>query len=145
MTEELQKRFDECKENVRQLNQQLNECYCELDRILVESGDDYRGSYVLFHETGDDYIFMRVETQTIRNEGRSVQLQGPAIRLCDNPLQMDMYDDGIDSGSYDEYDIISFNGKALGGNGETSIHRITKKDMKFAIDYYHRMMKENIL
>lgn len=144
MTEEQTKKLDEYKEKVRQLNQQLNECYCEMDKIIVESGDDFRGSYVAYFD-GDDYVFMKVERQNIRNNGKNINLQGPAIRLCDDPLSAPKDDDGIDIGSYDEHDGFSFGSGVLEGKTYEHIRKISKKDMSRVLDYYYNSMKENLL
>lgn len=144
MTEDSKKKYDEYKEKVRQLNQQLNECYCEMDKLIVESGDDFRGSYAMYFD-GEDYVFMKVEMQCTRNEGRSINLQGPAIRLCDDPLSAPKDDEGIDVGSYEEHDGITFNASVLEGTTFCYIRKITKKDMAVVLDYYYRTMKENLL
>lgn len=144
MTEDNKKKYDEYQERVRQLNQEINECYCEMDRIIVESGDDFRGSYVMYFD-GEDYVFMKVEMQNTRNEGRSINLQGPAIRLCDDPLSTPKDDEGIDMGSYEERDGITFGSGVLEDTSYQYIRKITKKDMATVLDYYYRTMKENIL
>ena len=144
MTEDNKKKYDEYKERVRQLNQQLNECYCEMDKIIVDSGDDFRGSYIKYFN-GEEYVFMKVEMQNIRDEGKSINLQGPAIRLCDDPLSMPHDDDGIDMGSYEEHDGLSFGSCVLEGVSYEYIRKITKKDMAVVLDYYYHTMKENLL
>jgi hypothetical protein len=144
MTEDNKKKYDEYKEKIRQLNQQLNECHCEMDRLIVESSDDFRGSHVAYFD-GDEYVFMKVEMQNTRNNGQSISLRGPAIRLCDDPLTAPQDDDGIDVGSYDEHDEFSFGADVLEGEAYEHIRKISKKDMATVLDYYYRTMKENIL
>ena len=144
MTKELINKLDEFQEKIRQATLQINEYYCEIEKIMVTSGDNYKGSYVAYFD-GDDYVFMKVETQNIRKEGKSINLQGPAIRLCDDPLRMSDSDDGIDIGSYDEHDGFSFGSGVLNGTAYQHIRKISKEDMAFVLDYYYNTMKENLL
>ena len=146
MTKEQEKKLDELNKKLSQLNQQVNECHYEIDKMIVESMADFKGSYVVFFD-GDEYVFMKVEMQTIRDNGYIVYLQGPAIRLPDDPTTIKSIkdDDGVEVGTYDEHDGFSLKPAVLDGTAYQHIRKITKKEMAFVLEYYFNTMKENIL
>ena len=145
MTKEQGERINVLKEDIRVLQIQINEKMEEIDRTFVEAGADFENSYVEFYN-GEEYVFMRVERQIIRSGGCVINLKGPSIRLNTNPLDEDYEEgDGFDWGSYDETDDFSFGPQVLQGLTIESIHKITKKDMTFVLDYYMNTLKKNLI
>lgn len=142
ITSEQGKKIYDLKEEINDLQKQINEKEVEVDRILVEAASNFEGSYVEFYN-GEEYVFMKVELQIVREGGIKIYLQGPAIRLSDSPLN-DEYD-GVGEGSYDDTDGFSFGPKVLEGYTSEWIRKITKKDMAFVLDCYINTMKKNLI
>ena len=142
MTKEQGKKIKDLKEEIHSLQKQINEKEVEIDRVIVEAGANFEGSYVEFYD-GEEYVFMKVERQIIRDSGAMINLQGPAIRLDDSPLNEDY--GGISMVSYDESDGFSFGPKVLQGLTVEWIRKITKEDMVFVLDHYIDTMKKNLI
>ena len=145
MTKEQGKKIKDLKEEIQSLQKQINEKELEIDSVLVEAASNFEDSYVEFYN-GEEYVFMKVERQYVRDGGAKINLQGPAIRLDDSPLNED-YDecDGISMVSYDEADGFSFGPKVLQGLTVEWIRKIEREDMIFVLDYYINAMKKNLL
>lgn len=145
MTAEQGKKVKDLRKEVRSLEKQINEKEVEIERVLVEAGANFKGSYVEFYD-GEEYVFMKVERQIIRDSGTMINLQGPAIRLDDSPLNEENDEcDGISMVSYDEADGFSFGSKVLEGYTVEWIRKITKEDMVFVLDHYIDTMKKNLI
>ena len=147
MLKEQTDKIKECRIKLLQLNHEIDECYCELDKLMADSVGSFEDSYVVYFD-GETYVFMKVEKQFSCNQSGTIELHGPAIKLCGNPLDIDVSsqeDEDIDYGSYDETDCLSFNMRVLDGNRVENIRKITKEDMEYVIDYYHKAMKEVLL
>lgn len=142
MTKEQGKKIKDLKEEIHSLQKQINEKETEIDRVIVEAGANFEGFYVEFYD-GEEYVFMKVERQIIRDSGAMINLQGPAIRLDDSPLNEDY--GGISMVSYDEADGFSFGPKVLQGLTVEWIRKITKEDMVFVLDHYIDTMKKNLI
>lgn len=147
MSEETLAKIKELKDQIKELNEKVTESHIELEKLLTSNNCDFEGSYVEFYSNDDDeYVFMRVKRQTNRENGAILVLCGPAVRLCDSPLLVDEYDDeGIDAGSYNEHDIIEVGLMSLSGSSAETIRKITKKDMKFVLDYYFETIRKNLI
>ena len=145
MTTEQGKKIKDLREEVYSLQKQINEKEAEIDRVLIETASNFEDSYVEFYN-GEEYIFMKVERQIIRDSGIKINLQGPAIRLDDNPLDED-YDmgDGIAIASYDVSDGFSFGPKVLEGHTVEQIRKISKEDMALVLDHYIDTIKKNLI
>ena len=145
MITEQGKKVNDLREEVRSLEKQINEKEVEIERVLVEAGANFKDSYVEYFN-GEEYVFMKVERQIVRAGGVKICLQGPAIRLDDDPLSKSYDDyDGISMVSYDEADGFSFGPKVLEGHTVEWIRKITKKDMVFVLDHYIDTMKKNLI
>ena len=145
MTREQGNKIKNLREEIYSLQRQINEKEVEIDRVLVEAASNFEGSYVEFYD-GEEYVFMKVERQYFCDGGVKINLQGPAIRLDDSPLNED-YDgcDGISMVSYDEADSFSIGPKVLLGLTVEWIRKIEREDMVFVLDCYINTMKKNLL
>lgn len=144
MTNELSEKIKALGKEISELQDQINDKENEIERLIIGTGGNYEGSYVEFYD-GDEYIFMKVERQNIRNNGRSINIQGPSIRLPDTPLREGEDDDeGLDMGSYDESDGLSFGPAILNGTRLETIRKITEDEMRLVLDYYINTMKEKL-
>lgn len=132
------------RERMDTLEAELEGCRGEFERLLLDNGADFRGSHIVRHASGE-YVFMRVESQTRRDGGRSVSLRGPALTLCDNPLTLRKGDDGIDVGSYDEDGEITVSASSLVDAPEEAVMRITPDEMRDVIRYFARTLRETLL
>lgn len=145
LTSEERKVITGLKEEIRRLQKQIDEKEIEINRVLVKAAADFEGSYIEYYD-GEEYIFMKVERQIIRDGGSKINLQGPAIRLEDSPLNKDYEEDEeFGMGSYDEYDGFSFGPKVLQGLTVERIRKITRDDMVFVLDHYIDAMKKNLI
>jgi hypothetical protein len=145
LTEEQGKKIKDLKEEIQSLQKEINEKEVEVERVIVESKANFADSYVEFYD-GEDYVFMKVERQIVRAGGAKIYLQGPAIRLDDDPLSESYNDyDGISMGSYDENDGFSFGLKVLEDCTVEWIRKISKEDMIFVLDYYINTVKKNLV
>ena len=146
MTDEQVKKIGGLKKEIIDLQNRIYDKEMEIERIVVNAGGNYEGCYVEYFDGDEEYIFMKVERQNTRNGGRSINIQGPAIRLPDTPLREDEDDDeGLDTGFYDEADGITFSPAVLNGTCTETIRKITKEEMAIVLDYYINTMKENLL
>jgi hypothetical protein len=145
MTKEQKKEINDLRNEIQSLQKEVDKKESEISRVFVAAEADFMDSYVEFYN-GEDYIFMKVERQYIRDGGVKINLQGPAIRLDDSPLNED-YDEynGIGMASYDESDGFSFGSKVLEGSTVEWIRKISKEDMVFVLDYYINTMKKNLI
>ena len=145
MTQEQGEKIKALEHEINELQLQINSKDYEIEKIIVEAGANFEGSYVEFYD-GEEYVFMKVERQILRSNGRTINLQGPSIRLNDNPLH-ESYDeyDGFDWGSYDESDGFSFGSKVLQELTVETVRKISKKDMTFVLDYYINTMKKKLI
>lgn len=133
------------KEEILQLQNKIDKKKIEIDRILFEADGDFEGCYVEFYD-GAEYIFMKVERQIIRDNGSKINLQGPAIKLDDSPLNEDYdYDGELGMGSYDYNEGFTFPVIVLDGNKFQRIRKIEKDDMVFVLDHYVDVLKKNLI
>lgn len=145
LTSEERKVITGLKEEIRRLQKQIDEKEIEINRVLTEAAADFEDSYIEYYD-GEEYVFMKVERQIIRDGGSKINLQGPAIRLEDSPLNKDYEEDEeLGMGSYDECDGFSFGPKVLQGLTVERIRKITRDDMVFVLDHYIDAMKKNLI
>ena len=146
LTSEKRKVITGLKEEIRCLQKQIDEKEIEINRIITEAAANFEDSYIEYYD-GEGYVFMKVERQIIRDGGSKINLQGPAIRLEDSPLNED-YDEseGLGTGSYDEYDGFDFGPDVLQGCITVErIRKITRDDMVFVLDHYIDTLKKNLI
>ena len=141
MNEKLIEKIKSLRSEIIDLNTEISKKEVEINKIWVENEADFEGSYVEFFN-GDDYIYMRVEKQTIWKFGYALHLEGPAITLDDSPLE-DFED--ISFASYNESDVLFVDADVLKGIKDERIRKINKKDMKFVVDAYCRTIKDNFI
>ena len=145
MNENVENKIGELKKKMDLLNKEIDDCQREIDEIIVSNGGDFKGSYVMYDD-GDDYIFMKVEYQDIRNHGRSINLQGPSLTLPFNPLDGETDNDG-DSiyTTYDEHNGFSFGAKVLNETAPEVVRKITKEDMAKVVKFHNKMIEKRLL
>lgn len=147
---EVAEKIDSLTNELQELKAKAIEKENEIDRIIISEYDgDFVGSYVEFYGPHGDYLYMKVQHQTIRssNQYPYIELQGPAVRLNDSPLYArdEEDDDGIDSGAYEEHDGFAITAATLQGASSNKIRKITKEDMEYVLDYYTNTLKKNLI
>ena len=147
ITKDNAKRIDTIEKEIHGLYRQINDRELEIENIYVESNLDFTGSYAEYFD-GDEYVFMKVERQYNRiKDGKhhGLNLQGPAIRLTDNPLNEEIEDGENVIGHYDNMDGIMVGSKVLEGVTVETLRKISKKDMEHVVKVYTDMLKKNML
>lgn len=74
MTKEQGKKIKDLKEEIQSLQKQINQKELEIDSVLVEAASNFEDSYVEFYN-GEEYVFMKVERQYVRDGGAKINLQ----------------------------------------------------------------------
>lgn len=117
----------------------------EIYDMYSAEGEDYTGSYVEYFD-GRDYIYMKVERQTLLPTYHGLTLYGPGIHLASCPFDED--DDGeIDFGSFYESESIVVTDMTLKNDGSTTqtFRRITEENMKDICDKYRNAIYKKML
>lgn len=143
LTSEQEKKIGALREEIHALQKQANSKEAEINHILLEVSLDFKDSYVEFF-SGDEYVFMKVERQIIRDAGAQISLAGPAI-LLDTDLVGKNRGEEINSGIYEEEYAFAFSPKILLGVDFKWIRKITQDEMSLVLDYYMNTMKKNLI
>jgi hypothetical protein len=145
MNEKVENKIDELRKEMDRLNKELDDCQREMDEIIVGNGGDFKDSYVVYYD-GEDYTFMKVEYQNIRNHGKSINLQGPSLTLPFNPLDGETDNDG-DSvyTTYDEHNGFSFGASVLNETALEVVRKITKEEMSKVVKFHNKMVEKRLL
>ena len=145
MTNEMERKINDLRGEIQELQKQISKKEAEIHRILTEMSVDFENDYVEFYN-GDEYVFMKVENQIIRDAGSTIILKGPAIRLDDSPLREHFVDyNEIGMAYYNSYDSLMFTPEVLEERTIDRIRKITKDDMAFVLDNYINTIKKNLL
>lgn len=147
ITEEEKKKIDTLREDIRQLDRKRTELQAEIDKLVVGGGAEFEGSFVKYHDDEDDYAFMKVERQSMTNEGRLIYIMGPVIHLDDDPLDAREEDEDpeITYASYEEDGCESIVASMLQDIDICSVEKISREDMEYVFECYRKTMREKLL
>lgn len=139
------KRVKDLEKDINSLHRVINEKMREVEDIFIEGAGDFKGSYIEYYD-GDQYIFMKVERQynRMKDEHCVLNLQGPSIKLFDNPLREEIDEGGNVVGEFDDMDGFSVGSKVFEETALETLRKITKADMKKVVKTWVAYMNKSL-
>lgn len=149
MKEESIERIEAIKEEIHQLNVEIFTKRREIEKIYLVENTNFKDSYIEYFD-GENYIFMKVERENIREEDMRVELDGPAVVLDDNPLyDPETWDDEIEDTEitdafYDSWFHVKVLPDTLAGHTFATIKKISKEQFFEVLDSWMDTMKKKM-
>lgn len=145
--DETMAKINEYRSQISDLNKKITEYEAELNKLIVKTKGDFKDSYIEYYDSEKDtFVFMHVNRQIFRKDGRLLVLCGPMLKLSDSPLRFSDDDDGfIDFGWFEDGGEITIDTMVLTDSSFDTIRKITKKEMDKVLDYYSDIVRKNLI